>query len=159
MISIKLFGAKSDIRILIVSVLVSALTVGMASSYASASTDDAVASTDREALVSLYQATDGGSWLENNNWLTDAPLDTWHGVTTNSSGRVTALELTQNGLTGTVPAELSTLINLNELNLAENELTGTIPVALGTLANLKELNLSENELTGTIPVELACLRI
>ena len=49
------------------------------------------AETDREALVALYNATDGENWNEIANWLGDAPLDEWEGVTTNDDGRVTAL--------------------------------------------------------------------
>ena len=32
------------------------------------------AETDREALVALYNATDGENWDESNSWLSDAPL-------------------------------------------------------------------------------------
>ena len=37
---------------------------------------------DRAALVALYSATDGASWKNSANWLSDAPLDEWYGVTT-----------------------------------------------------------------------------
>ena len=30
--------------------------------------------TDREALVALYNATDGENWYRSDNWLSDAPL-------------------------------------------------------------------------------------
>ena len=48
------------------------------------------AETDREALVALYNVTNGENWNESNNWLSDAPLGEWEGVTTDSDGRVTA---------------------------------------------------------------------
>ena len=35
---------------------------------------------DRDALVAFYHATDGPNWTNNENWLSDQPLDTWHGV-------------------------------------------------------------------------------
>ena len=50
------------------------------------------AKTDREALVALYNATDGENWSASANWLSDAPLDEWEGVTTNDDGRVTTAE-------------------------------------------------------------------
>ena len=54
------------------------------------------AKTDREALVALYNATDGENWNEIANWLSDAPLDEWEGVTTNDDGaRYTAGPQTQ----------------------------------------------------------------
>ena len=37
---------------------------------------------DRAALVALYEATDGPNWVDNGNWLTDAPLGEWYGVDT-----------------------------------------------------------------------------
>ena len=44
--------------------------------------------TDREALVALYNATDGENWNRNANWLSDAPLWEWDGVTISDYGRV-----------------------------------------------------------------------
>ena len=39
--------------------------------------------TDRDILILLYCATDGGSWTDNAGWLTDAPLKDWKGVIVN----------------------------------------------------------------------------
>ena len=74
---------------------------------------------DREALVALYNATDGENWNGSHNWLSDAPLGEWDGVTTDDDGRVTALALYSNGLIGEIPAELGSLSNLGSLDLAE----------------------------------------
>ena len=41
--------------------------------------------TDREALAALYNATDGENWYASDNWLSDAPLGEWEGVTTNDA--------------------------------------------------------------------------
>ena len=67
---------------------------------------------DRAALVALYNATEGGSWTTRTNWLSGRPLDEWHGVTTDSDGRVTALNLSSNSLKGALPAALGGLSNL-----------------------------------------------
>ena len=48
--------------------------------------------TDREALVAFYNATYGEKWKFSRNWLSDAPLGQWSGVTTDDDGRV--IELT-----------------------------------------------------------------
>ena len=48
---------------------------------------------DRAALVALYNATDGPNWVNNENWLTDAPLRDWYGVATDASGRVVRVDL------------------------------------------------------------------
>ena len=42
--------------------------------------------TDREALVALYNATDGENWDGSGNWLSDAPLSEWGGVYTDDDG-------------------------------------------------------------------------
>ena len=112
---------------------------------------------DRDVLVALYEATDGPNWTKNDNWLTDAPLDAWHGVWTNASGRVQELSLGNNGLTGEIPSELGDLANLTQLDLGSNGLTGEIPSELSKLANLVLLWLRNNDLTGEIPPELGGL--
>ena len=112
---------------------------------------------DRAALVALYHSTEGASWTTSTNWLSGRPLDEWHGVTTNSDGRVTELLLWGNQLTGSIPAELGDLTNLETLWLEENRLTGSIPAELGDLTNLETLVLWENQLTGSIPAELGDL--
>ena len=44
--------------------------------------------TDREALAALYNATGGGNWARGTNWLSDAPIGEWEGVTTDGYDRV-----------------------------------------------------------------------
>ena len=113
-------------------------------------------SSDRDALVALYKATDGPNWTNNTNWLSDKPVGNWHGVTV-SSGRVTGLELNSNQLSGPIPFELGNLTNLQSLALGGNHLTGPIPPQLGQLTRLYSLGLGENQLTGEIPPELGQL--
>ena len=114
-------------------------------------------SPDRATLVALYNATGGANWTNRANWLSNTPIGEWHGVTTDASGRVTELVLTENGLTGPIPVELASLTNLRRLSIWENELTGPVPAWLGSMTNLRVLNLGGNELTGPIPAELARL--
>ncbi len=115
------------------------------------------AETDRKTLVALYNATDGENWNGSANWLSDAPLGEWEGVTTNNDGRVTELGLGENALSGEIPAELGSLSNLTWLDLRDNELSGEIPAELGSLSNLTRLDLSRNELSGETPAELGSL--
>jgi len=128
-------------------------TITATAGDASATSAITVASSDRAALVALYNATDGPNWANSENWLTDAALEEWHGVTTDSLGRVVRLELDRNKLTGEIPTELGGLASLKSLSLQRNKLTGRIPAELGGLANLESLDLEFNELTGEIPTE------
>ena len=112
---------------------------------------------DRGALTALYNATDGGNWFNNTNWLTDAPLSEWYGVATNDEGHVVSLNLGNNSLSGTVPPETGGLINLSELGLGSNQLTGTVPSELGNLTRLEFLDLSYNKLWGELPSSMIVL--
>ena len=111
---------------------------------------------DRKALVALYNATDGPNWKNNANWLSDEPLNSWHGVSVRN-GRVTRLNLSENQLTGSIPAELGNLDQLGRLYLYSNQLAGSIPAELGNLGRLNTLYLFDNQLTGSIPAELSNL--
>ena len=114
-------------------------------------------SPDRAVLEVLYHATDGEKWTNNTNWLSDAPPGSWHGVTTDSTGRVTHLRLDHNQLRGPIPPELGRLADLEWLDLHQNQLRGTIPLELSRLSNLHTLWLGGNQLAGKIPRELGNL--
>lgn len=60
-------------------------------------------------------------------------------------------------LSGTIPPEISNLINLEQLIITNTELTGGIPSEIGQLPNLKFLILEDNQLTGSIPIEFGNL--
>ena len=123
--------------------------------------------TDRAVLVALYEATDGPNWVNSENWLTDAPLYDWFGVTTNGEGRVVHLEMTYwdedatqwitNNVSGPIPPELGELTSLEHMQFYDNNLTGEIPSELGKLANLTTLDFSANDLSGSIPPQLGKL--
>ncbi len=112
---------------------------------------------DRQALVALYETTDGANWTNNTRWLSDAPIGEWHGIEVDEDGSVTEIQLGGNGLRGKIPSKLRYLQQLVILRLNENDLTGSIPPELGELSNLVSLELSDNRLSGAIPVELGRL--
>ena len=138
------------------SALVAATAALLAGLAADAAAQGSV-ETDRAALEALYDATGGARWTDSRNWKTSAPLGEWHGVTTDAAGRVAQLHLRRNGLAGSVPPELGSLMHLEELDLGENDLGGAIPDELGNLVNLKRLRLGWNDLTGALPVWLGNL--
>lgn len=89
---------------------------------------DAVPRAECEALVALYNETDGENWQNAADWLNVTGGVTpcaWFGVTC-AAGRVTRLELPRNGLRGAVPADLVEMEALQVLNLAGNALDGAI---------------------------------
>ncbi len=109
---------------------------------------------DRDALVALYNATDGDNWGVSWNWLGDGNIFRWSGVLSDRRGRVAELHLGDNELSGSIPAELGTLPGLTHLDLSHNELSGPIPPELADLAQLRVLNLRHNQLSGPIPADL-----
>ncbi|KKU48921.1 MAG: Leucine rich repeat protein [Parcubacteria group bacterium GW2011_GWA2_46_9] len=66
------------------------------------------------------------------------------------------LNLSSNGLTGALPAEIRKLRNLRKLDVSRNSMTG-IPAEISQLSNLEVLDYSYNQITG-MPYELANLK-
>ena len=111
----------------------------------------------RETLKMLYDATGGEEWWRRDNWLTDAPLEHWYGVTTDGSGTIVELALYGNNLRGRMPPELGGLTTLRLLDLSFNWLSGRVPPDLGYVDTLEEIYLESNLLTGPIPAEFGAL--
>ncbi len=116
---------------------------------------------DWNALKKLYNSTNGNEWTNNANWaiLNDTipencSLRGLHGITFDATGRVTGINLYNNNLTGTIPAEIENLSELKYLDLGNNFLKDTIPSQIGNLSKLEILFLDANDLTGVIPIEL-----
>ncbi len=138
-----------------------------------------VSATEKQALIDLYNATQGDHW--NTKWNLKKDVATWHGVTV-ADDHVTGISLLFNNLEGTLPASIGALTHLRVLELSFNKLSGTlpeslgnlrkletlafngnmlggtIPSSLGKLGNLKNLHLSSNSFTGTVPTELGKLK-
>ena len=120
--------------------------------------DPASVPSDRDVLVALYDSTGGDAWRNAAGWLTSAPLDEWHGVTTGSDGRITELILIYNNLVGTLPREVGYLTELRTLDLSSNhDLVGNLPRELGNLTRLESLVLQGTRVSGELPRELGNL--
>ncbi|HET7117907.1 MAG TPA: T9SS type A sorting domain-containing protein, partial [Hanamia sp.] len=116
-----------------------------------------VNTTDSLALVDFYNSTNGPGWYDNTNWLTTAPLGTWDGVIIDTTNRVNQLNLYNDKLSGSIPASIGNLSNLQVLQLFGNKLSDTIPASIGNLTRLRLLNLNNNQLRGSIPASIGNL--
>lgn len=104
---------------------------------------------EREALIALYEATNGNSWTDNTNWCSDRPIGEWYGVQVDSNGSVIDIKLYNNNLSGYIPDIFDNLPNLKMLHLSKNELTGELPQSLYSV-NLSSLYLADNRLQGEV---------
>ena len=128
-------------------------------------------------LKSLYQATKGDQWEENQNWMDyTVPICSWYGIECAGdrldNNTITAINLGDNSLDGSMPPEVFEMPFLRNLNLKENDLVmtfGNIDKAenleslyisdidlanidgIGRAPALKELHLTANELRGKLP--------
>lgn len=117
--------------------------------------------TQYEALLkwkqSLPQQPILDSWIINNSTSTQSPCS-WRGITCDSKGTVTILNLAYTGLQGTLNhLNLSVFPNLLRLDLKTNNLTGIIPGNIGVLSKLQFLDLSTNYFNGTLPLSISNL--
>ncbi|XP_042035068.1 receptor kinase-like protein Xa21 [Salvia splendens] len=70
---------------------------------------------------------------------------------TKLSSIATALNLSHNTLTGTIPSEVGAFRNIGVMDLSHNRLSGIIPTSLGSCVMLSSLYLEGNSLEGEIP--------
>ncbi|MEM1126450.1 MAG: Ig-like domain-containing protein [Bacteroidota bacterium] len=109
-----------------------------------------------EALVALYESTNGPSWTRAQGWLTTNTLCSWQGVGC-EGGAVTALRLAEAGLEGPFPAAVLALTQLQELTVGSNALTGPLSPALAQLGALRVVSVRDNALDGILPSAWASL--
>ena len=106
---------------------------------------------DRAVLAALFEAAGGSGWTNAGGWFGDPILAGWHGVRADSLGRVTALDLSRNGLAGRLPGNLGELAHMTELRIADNaDLSLRLPISLSGLS-LRVLHYAGTELC--VPVE------
>eukprot|EP00984_Skeletonema_dohrnii_P021326 scaffold10629_cov77-Skeletonema_dohrnii-CCMP3373.AAC.3 len=105
---------------------------------------------ERSSLEAIYKETNGQNWKNSFGWMNEAVLHCeWHGITCDSDGFVTGIDLRDNNLVGQFPVYsrnefVSTLRYISgEWNLANR-------YGLANLHSLKSLDLADNKLTGTI---------
>lgn len=103
---------------------------------------------ERDALIAVYNATDGSHWYDDSRWLGPTGTEcTWRGVSC-SGGHVNGLASASGWATVTLPPELADLTQLTYLILDTNEIGGNISPELGSLDHLELLFLFQNRFTG-----------
>mmetsp|Transcript_723 Transcript_723/g.896 ORF Transcript_723/g.896 Transcript_723/m.896 type:complete len:518 (-) Transcript_723:210-1763(-) len=111
----------------------------------------------RYALACLYYGTSMvpnlytkkwvGNWIKKKNWLTSSSECDWYGVTSCTDGMVDTIGLAENGLTGSLPRELTLLTSLTHLDVYGNILFNYGAEGnewLGDMTSLKYLSYGNN---------------
>ncbi|MBV5294546.1 MAG: hypothetical protein JZU58_19565 [Curvibacter lanceolatus] len=115
----------------------------------------------KQALIDLYQATQGPLWRQAAHWLQGDPCQQrWQGVSCSADGQaVIGLHLPGNRLQGALPDSFTALDTLESLDLRGNlGLSGRLP-PLNALPALTQLNLSFNQFSGQLPSPLRLPRL
>jgi Leucine-rich repeat (LRR) protein len=142
---------------------------------------------DATALKRFFEVSDGPRWINSTNWMSDANVCTWFGITCDaSSKRVTEITLPGNNLVGRIAKLVYQMESLTSIALKDNvihdadfpgfaeaagkggesqlqnfDLAGNSLTSLagigGAPTTLQHLHLTENNLQGTLPLELFSL--
>ena len=114
--------------------------------------------TERKILELLFNKTNGLTWKDNNEWMdSKTSICMWYGVKclkTKSSddGKVVALKLHSNGLSGTLPSEVFKLPYLQVLDLHDNMIDVTF-IGISHAVKLDRLNLDSTRISNLDGIE------
>lgn len=140
------------------AIILAALVIIPPESSASGRTNNALLPSEINALIALYNSTNGPNWTHNEDWITNQDPCYWHGITCGSHTwpqvHVITVNLPNNNLTGTIPPEIVNLTQLDELLLNDNHLTGPLPAGMDNFDWIINLCLQNNQLSGPIPPDL-----
>ncbi|CAM0147923.1 unnamed protein product [Urochloa decumbens] len=132
------------------------LLFATAATRATAQTSSTGREDDERALVAFKSkiSSHAGALA---SWNQSTSYCNWEGVTCSRrhQWRVVALDLSSQGLDGTISAAIGNLTFLRSLNLSFNTLQGEIPPSIGSLRRLQSLDLSYNTLTSVIPSNIS----
>ncbi|CAN6165566.1 unnamed protein product [Urochloa humidicola] len=116
---------------------------------------------DESALVAFKEKISSHSGVLD-SWNQNTSYCSWEGVTCGQihRWRVVGLNLSSQGLIGTISPAIGNLTFLTSLDLSKNTLQGEIPLSIGSLKRLQRIYLGINMLTGVIPTNISrCTRL
>ncbi|XP_075674618.1 uncharacterized protein LOC142643789 [Castanea sativa] len=109
--------------------------------------------TDQSALLALKaHITDDPYKILASNWSSSASVCNWIGITCGAKHlRVTALNLSHMGLTGTIAPQVGNLSFLSHLSFRNNNFHGSLPNELAYLGHLEVVSFGLNSFSGVLP--------
>ncbi|XP_030943040.1 probable LRR receptor-like serine/threonine-protein kinase At3g47570 [Quercus lobata] len=109
--------------------------------------------TDQSALLALKDhITDDPYKTLASNWSTSTSVCNWIGITCGSKHlRVTALNLSHMGLSGTIAPQVGKLTFLSHLSFRNNNFHGSLPNEVASLRKLEVVSFGLNNFSGMLP--------
>ncbi|USN57192.1 MAG: hypothetical protein H6766_01670 [Candidatus Peribacteria bacterium] len=107
-----------------------------------------------QALLDLYDSTDGANWYTNTNWDTDSDICGWYGLSCDYGDivpHVNQVSLGYNNLIGTLPASLADVTYMQYFSLSDSGITGSLPDSRSAWSNIYSFQISDTQLTGSLP--------
>lgn len=99
-------------------------------------------------LMQIYDAMDGPNWKKQDNWGTDAGLNTWAGVGFDNENGIYSLRFDDFGLKGEIPDAIGELTGLRDFFFKDEPgVTGTLPDSFRKLINLTSVNIHNTSMT------------
>ena len=105
---------------------------------------------DECALYDFFVGLNGCDWSISTNWLMSDDVCTWFGISCDSNDEVYQINLSDNGLAGTIPTSIGELYSLERVDLQINSISGIIPTEIGDLPDMELLNLQYNSFRNNI---------
>ncbi|CAL5079203.1 unnamed protein product [Urochloa decumbens] len=133
------------------------LSTAATTNRAAASSSPSTGHGGDEAALLAFKARISGHSGVLDSWNQSTSYCSWEGVTCGKRHRwrVVTLNLTSQGLGGTISPAIGNLTFLRILDLSINTLDGEIPPSIGSLRRLQKLDLNTNMLTGVIPSNIS----
>ncbi|KAK9989801.1 hypothetical protein SO802_030040 [Lithocarpus litseifolius] len=115
--------------------------------------------TDQSAILALKaHITDDPYKILASNWSSSTSVCNWIGITCGAKHlRVTSLNLSHMGLTGTIAPQVGNLSFLSHLSFRNNNFHGSLPNELAYLAHLEVVSFGLNNFSGMLPSWLGFL--
>ena len=114
--------------------------------------------TDESALLALKDHINDPHKILARNWSTSTPVCNWTGITCGAKHfRVTTLNLSHMGLSGTIAPHVGNLTFLSGLSFRDNNFHGSLPNELAALRRLEVVSFGMNNFSGLLPSWLGFL--
>jgi len=106
-----------------------------------------------QALVSIFNNTSGKFWTNLIDWRNTLTPCSWYGINC-TNGKVSAINLSNNNLNGSLPSDLSVLSGLQSFDVSGNSHLGsTLPSSLTNISTLTDLKVSSTSLCENLNVD------